>query len=99
MIRPVRRHRRPSAGRDLSTVAPTSVALVPPLNVNGVPIAALSPEQAAESLSIGRTMIYKLVKDGVVPAYQIGGRTLIYFVDLMEMRSRLTPVKPPEPGL
>ena len=38
---------------------------------------ALSPKEAAEALSIGRTRLYELISEGKIEARQCGRRTLI----------------------
>jgi putative molybdopterin biosynthesis protein len=43
---------------------------------------ALSPEQAAKALSLGRTKIFALLRAGELKALKIGARTLIRRVDL-----------------
>ena len=38
---------------------------------------ALSVEEACKYASMGRTLFYKLVKSGQIPAHKGGGRTLV----------------------
>lgn len=50
----------------------------------------LSIEQVTEATGLGRTKIYALLKDGVLPAKKIGKRTLVLKSDLEAFLAGLT---------
>lgn len=43
---------------------------------------ALSVLEVADALSIGRTMAWKLVNDGMLPSFRLGRRVLVYRDDV-----------------
>ena len=50
---------------------------------------AVSVEEAAEQLSIGRTMAYDLIRQGELPSIKIGQRRLVARADLESYVERL----------
>ncbi len=61
------------------TPAPTTVNAH---TVRNVPKLLLTVEEAAESLTIGRTKMFALIRDGKVETIQIGKRRLVPFESL-----------------
>lgn len=51
---------------------------------------AVSPMRAAQMLSLGRTGIFKLMRDGDLPHFKRGRRTLIPVADLRDWVARRT---------
>lgn len=54
----------------------------------------LSIPSAADRLGIGRTTLYKLANDGVVPTVQVGSRRLIRDADLVAYAESLPASRP-----
>lgn len=46
-------------------------------NKRGIPRAAISVEEAAEALGIGRTYAFQLIKDGALETIKVGRRRLV----------------------
>lgn len=51
---------------------------------------ALSVGQALETLGLGRTKIYELIKSGELPARKVGSRTLILQSDMEDFLQNLS---------
>jgi excisionase family DNA binding protein len=66
-----------------------------PTEVTAVSALLLSIPSAADRLGIGRTTLYKLANDGVVPTVQVGSRRLIRDADLVAYAESL-PVSRPQ---
>jgi excisionase family DNA binding protein len=60
--------------RTIEIHTPTEQIDIPPL--------AYCVEDAAIALGVGRTLIFRLIRDGYLPAVKIGRRTLIALSDL-----------------
>ena len=60
--------------RTTEILTPATQADIPPL--------AYRVEDAAIALGVGRTLIFRLIRDGLLPAVKIGRRTLITLSDL-----------------
>lgn len=46
---------------------------------------SVNTEDAAQLLGVGRTTVYRLVKDGTLPSFKLGKRRLIRIADLTEL--------------
>ena len=57
-----------------------------------VKLAALSVEDAAQALGIGRTHTYSLIKEGTLKAVKLGRRTLIPVQEVTDFLARLQKV-------
>lgn len=57
---------------------------------------AYSPSQAAAALSIGRTALFALIREGRLPAKKLGSRTLIRRADLIRLVDELACVEAPD---
>ena len=66
-----------------STTLPPS-----PSNEQNVPRLAYCVEDAAIALSIGRTRVWQLIREGDLSAIKIGGRTLISVTELADFVAR-----------
>jgi excisionase family DNA binding protein len=55
----------------------------------GLVKAAYTVNDTLDLLSIGRTSLYALVKDGQLPAVKFGKRTLFYAADIAALMTRL----------
>lgn len=53
-----------------------------------------SPQEAAEVLSLSRPHIYRLVKQGRIPAMRFGSRVLIPHAEIMKMEFTPYPTTP-----
>ena len=53
-----------------------------------------SPQEAAEVLSLSRPHIYRLVKQGRIPAMRFGARVLIPHAEIMKMEFEAYPTNP-----
>lgn len=50
---------------------------------------SVSPADAARASSLGRTVIFKLLRDGELPSFKVGRRRLIRMTDLRALIDRL----------
>lgn len=66
---------------------PSSLPLAPNPE-HGVPRLAYCVEDAAIALSIGRTRVWQLIREGHLNAIRIGGRTLISVAELADFVAR-----------
>jgi excisionase family DNA binding protein len=70
----------PSQSAPLGSFDPRSFGLIR---------AAYSVNDTLDLLSIGRTSLYELVKNGDLPAVKLGKRTLFYATDIAALMARL----------
>ena len=49
---------------------------------------ALGIEEAASALGLGRTTMFRLIKDGEIKAVKVGGRTIISMNELTDFLKR-----------
>lgn len=63
---------------------------------------ALSPEEAAESLGLGKSTVYKLIRAGVIPTTRLGGgkgaRLLVPVAALEKLLKEGIPEQPKRTG-
>ncbi len=67
---------------------------------SGVPVLAMSREEACESLRIGKSSLNDLIQSGELPTAEVCGRRLISVDDVRELLRRKTaePVRPLRTG-
>jgi excisionase family DNA binding protein len=58
----------------------------------------LTPTEAAHALGIGRSKLYELLRDGVVPSVTIGACRRIVATDLADVIDRLRDSRPAAPA-
>jgi excisionase family DNA binding protein len=58
----------------------------------------LTPTEAAHALGIGRSKLYELLRDGVVPSVTIGACRRIVGTDLADVIDRLRDARPAAPA-
>lgn len=59
-----------------------TIEIQTPIQQIEIPPLAYCIEDAANALGVGRTLIFRLIRDGQLPAVKIGRRTLIALSDL-----------------